>query len=129
MTCSTQSSEINFWRQTKFTVYLRLINFASRRVVIIMKRVRETLGSNSKLPRQHPSIAVLEGKGPKCQNSERSDRGSHSGPGCPCVVSQISKSSPSATSASQTNVCSLSTVDQIANLLPNVQSRAMLCLA
>ena len=30
------------------------------------KRVRKTLGSNSRSPRPRPSIAALEGAGPKC---------------------------------------------------------------
>jgi hypothetical protein len=42
--------------------------------------------------------------------------------------SQISKISLSATTASQASLFSFSIVDQIANLLPSVQSRAMLRL-
>jgi hypothetical protein len=45
------------------------------------------------------------------------------------MVSQISKISLSATRALQASLCSFSIVDQIANLLRNAQSRAMLRLA
>ena len=45
------------------------------------------------------------------------------------VALAFSKISLSASRASQASLCSLSTVDQIANLLPSVQSHAMLSLA
>ena len=50
----------------------------------------------------------------------RAKRGSHSGPGDTCMVSRISKISLSVSRVSQASLCSLSTVDQIANLLPSV---------
>ena len=61
-----------FRRDLQFIVTCRLFDFAcgqGRRSLFRVqtsKRVQETLGSNSRSPRLRPSIAALEGAGPKC---------------------------------------------------------------